>query len=257
MVSLWRSHCHSASETFMGRPCSVTRVRTVRRTSSSCWRSWSATATSPDEARRTMRCVARVSAASWRVQPWQPRPHFLSSDPPSADTCPRSWPRSTSTITGSSSASGSGGCQVKYSSRFPLNRTSTTEVKSLLGECTHRKVLLLTPLEELFDAHPGELAQLAPQRLAQRLGRGVGVGVCAAGGLGDDLVDHAEREEVGCGELQRLGGPFLLAGVFPEDRRAALGRDHRIHRVLEHHDAVRHADGERPARSPLTDHRGE
>src|SRR5207253_9294536 len=57
---------------------------------------------------------------------------FCAATAPRADTRPKSSPRSTSTITGSWSASGSADDQVKYSLRFPLNRTSTIGVNSLL-----------------------------------------------------------------------------------------------------------------------------
>src|SRR2546425_2574618 len=195
MVSLRRSHCHSASETFIGRPCSRTRSRTLRRTSSSARRSCSAACTSSRVARRRMRRVAFWSAASWREQPAQPRPHFFRATSPSADTRPKSWPRSASTITGSCGANGSADCQVKYSSRFPLNRTSMTGcVNSLLGESAYRKVLLFPPLEELRGSEPHELAQVTLQRRGEARRRRFRVGVRPAGRLRDDLVDDAQRQ---------------------------------------------------------------
>src|SRR5207237_2706075 len=84
------------------------------------------------------------------LQPWQPA-HFCAATAPRADTRPKSSPRSTSTITGSWSASGSADDQVKYSLRFPLNRTSTIGVNSLLVQRAHRKVLLLASSEQFFD----------------------------------------------------------------------------------------------------------
>src|SRR5439155_1576473 len=84
---------------------------------------------------------------------------------PRADTRPRSWPRSTSTITGSCSASGSSDGQMKYSFRFPLNRTSTTGVNSLLAQGTHRKVLLLSTFEQLLDLGLPEQAPGVPTRV--------------------------------------------------------------------------------------------
>src|SRR5712691_3201115 len=181
MVSLRRSHCHSASETFIGRPCSRTRSRTLRRTSSSARRSCSAACTSSRVARRRMRRVAFWSAASWREQPAQPRPHFFRATSPSADTRPKSWPRSASTITGSCGANGSADCHVKYSSRFPLNRTSTTgSVNSLLGESAYRKVLLFAPLEELGGPELHHLAEVALQRRSEGQRGCLGVGVGAA-----------------------------------------------------------------------------
>ena len=62
-------------------------------------------------------------------------------------------------------------------------------------------------------------ASRAPRDLAQRLRaarastsarRGVGIGVRAADRLGDDLVDDAGLEQIGRGQLQRLGGLDLL-----------------------------------------------
>src|SRR6267143_6331066 len=167
MVSLRRSHCHSASETFMGRSWSRTRSRTLRRTSSSVRRSSVSTRRSPTVARRTT-CDSTLAAASPREQPLQ-RPHFLSAPSPSADTRPQSCPRSTSTITGSSRRSevGSSDGQLKYPLRFPLNRTSTTKVNSFLGQRAHGKILLLAAFEELVDLQLAQLAQVAPQRLTQ------------------------------------------------------------------------------------------
>src|SRR6059036_1857691 len=107
-----------------------------------------------------------VAAASARLHPEQAVPHLRAATGPSADTRPRSWPRSTSTITGSCSASGSADGQLKYSLRFPLNRTSTTSVKSFLGQRAHRKILLFAAFQELVDLDLAELAQVAPQHLA-------------------------------------------------------------------------------------------
>jgi hypothetical protein len=74
--------------------------------------------------------------------------------------------------------------------------------------------------------------------------------------LGDDGVDDAQAQQVGRGHLHHLGGLGGPAGVAPQDGRAALGRDHRVDRVLEHEHAVAHADGQRAAAAPLArDHR--
>jgi len=54
---------------------------------------------------------------------------------------------------------------------------------------------------------------------------------------------------------QRLRGLGSARAVTPEDRRAALRRDHRVRRVLHHEDAVGDAERERPAGSALADHR--
>ena len=71
--------------------------------------------------------------------------------------------------------------------------------------------------------------------------------------LGHDAVDDAEGEEILRGQPQRLGGLLHLVGVLPEDRGAALGRDHRIDRVLQHRDAVGRGEGHRAAGAALAD----
>src|SRR5690348_3818379 len=211
MVSFLRSHCHSASETFIGRACSWTRSIAWRRTSPSSRARPAATAASSAVARRsTRRAGADGGAAAARLQPVQPppspppppaEPHFLAATPPSADTRPRSCPRSTSTITGSCSARGSVAGQVKNSFRFPLNRTSMTSVNSLLAQRTHRKVLLLAAFKELLDPDFAQLPHVASQRFAQRRGGRLGVGVRPARRLADDLVDDPELQQVLGGDL--------------------------------------------------------
>src|SRR2546425_4227356 len=182
------------------------------------------------------------AAASARLQPLQLPAHFLAATGPTADTRPRSCPRSTSTITESCRASGSADGQEKNSFRFPLNRTSMTSVNSLLAQRTHRKVLLLPAFKEFLDPDLAQVPHVASQRFAQRRGGRLGVGVRPARRLGDDLVDHPELQQVLGGDLERLGGPLPLARVLPEDRGAAFGGDDRVHRVLEHQHAVGLAD---------------
>src|ERR1044071_5716192 len=75
MVSLRLSHCHSASDTFMGRLCWRTRSRTVRRTSSSFSRSSVAVFRSSSDARRRM-AFATFSGLQ-EPQRW----HFFSATP--------------------------------------------------------------------------------------------------------------------------------------------------------------------------------
>src|SRR5712692_7819759 len=201
MVSLRRSHCHSASETFIGRLCDRTRCRAVRRASSSSSRSRSDTSTSARVARRTT-WRSTVFTASATAQPPQPRAHFLSAVSPIAETRPRSWPRSTSTMTASCGASVSSADQLKYSSRLPLNRTSTTAVTSLLGERAHGEILLLAPLQQFVDLDAPQLAQMAAQRFTQGLGGDVRVGVRPARRLGDDFVDQLQAQQVLRRELE-------------------------------------------------------
>src|SRR5881396_4025677 len=230
-LSFFRSHCHSASETFMGRAWLLTRSITRRRTSSSSRCSCSATAASSGVARRRTRWVGSgggAAAASARLQPLQLPAHFFAATGPTADTRPRSCPRSTSTITESCRASGSADGQEKNSFRFPLNRTSMTSVNSLLAQRTHRKVLLLPAFEELLDPHLAQLPHVASQRVAQHRGGGLRIGVRSARRLGDDLVDDPELQQVFGRDLERLGGPLPLARVLPEDGGATFGGDDRV-----------------------------
>src|SRR5256884_119514 len=276
MVSFFRSHCHSASETFIGSACCCTRSITLRRTASSSSCSRSAWAVSSGLARRRMRCEAgggeggAATAAEprgppagaappsppARLHPLQP-PHFFSATAPSADTRPRSWPRSTSTITASCSASGSSDGQVKYSLRFPLNRTSTIGVNSLLAQSTHRKVLLLSTFEQLLHLGLAEQAHMAAECVAQGSRGGVGVGAGAPWRLRNDVVDHGQLQQVFGRDLQGFGRPFPLSGVLPENRRTAFGRNHRIHRVFEHQHPIGESYRERPAGAPFTDDGGD
>src|SRR5881409_1841701 len=112
--------------------------------------------------RRSGLTGAAGAAEAARLHPWQPA-HFCAATAPRADTRPKSSPRSTSTITASWSASGSADDQVKYSLRFPLNRTSTIGVNSLLAQSTHRKVLLLSTFEQLLHLGLAEQAHMAAE----------------------------------------------------------------------------------------------
>src|SRR5438874_11964417 len=111
-----------------------------------------------------------------RLHPLQPPAHFFAAIGPTADTRPRSCPRSPSTITESWRASGSAAGQEKYSFRFPSNRTSMTSFNSLLAQRTHRQVLLLPPFEELLDPDLAEMPQVATEGLAERRGRRFEIG---------------------------------------------------------------------------------
>src|SRR3989440_594759 len=231
MVSFFRSHCHSASETFIGSTCCCTRSMTLRRTASSSSWSRSAVWVSSGVARRTMRrSGVAVGAAPARLHPWHAVSHFLVATAPSADTRPKSWPRSTSTITASCSASGSSDGQVKYSLRFPLNRTSTIGVNSLLAQSTHRKVLLLPTFEQLLHLGLAEQAHVAAERVPQGLRGRVGVGVGTPGRLRNDLVDHAQLQQVVGRDLQGLGRAPPLGGVLAEGRRTGSRAERRRHR---------------------------
>ena len=75
----------------------------------------------------------------------------------------------------------------------------------------------------------------------------------AAQGLLEHLIDEAELRQALRGEAHRIRSGLLLLGALPQDRGAALRRDHRIGAVLKHQQAVAHADRERAARAALAD----
>src|SRR5690606_3420445 len=122
---------------------------------------------------------------------------------------------------------------------------------------SHATVFLEAPLDQHVRRCAGQLRQVAAERLRERGGRGIPVGVGAAHGLGDHVVDDAQRLKVRGGQLQR--GRRLVLGLvrLPEDRGAPLRRDHAVDRILEHEDAVGHAQGEGAAATTLPDHDGD
>src|SRR4028119_1733193 len=121
---------------------------------------------------------------------------------------------------------------------FPTERTAfifqyrqqKVRIEELLtdtdqSELEQRGTPLVEPVKRFFD-----MILRSYQKKDQDRG--------AAQRLGDDLVDEPVVEQVLGGELEGLGGGGGVLGAAPEDRRAALGADHRVDRVLEHQDAV-------------------
>ena len=100
---------------------------------------------------------------------------------------------------------------------------------------------------------PSSSPRSSPMRGADAGDRLGLVALGAAARLGDDAVDDAEGEQILGGQAQRLGRLLHLLGVLPQDRGAALGRDHRVDRMLEHGDAVGGGEGDRAARAALAD----
>ena len=91
-------------------------------------------------------------------------------------------------------------------------------------------------------------------RIAQQARGALVILVRAARGLGHDGVDDAELVAEARRRLERGRRLAALVHVAPEDRRAALRRDHRVDRVLEHQHAIGDADRERAAGAALADH---
>ncbi len=68
-----------------------------------------------------------------------------------------------------------------------------------------------------------------------------------------DLVGQPQAHEVLGGHGQRRGHLARLGRVLEQDRRARLGRDDRVVRVLEHDEPVAEADGERASTAAFAD----
>ena len=75
--------------------------------------------------------------------------------------------------------------------------------------------------------------------------------------LGDDAVDDFHAHQILRRQAQRLGGVGGLVGAAPQDRGAALGRDHRIGRVLQHQHGIAGGEGDGAARAALADDGGD
>ena len=185
-MSFFRSHCHSASDTFIGRLCFATRSRTFRRTSSSALRSSSMTCDSWPDARRSTRPWA--SGGEPELHPSHPTPHFANAASPTAETQPRSCPRSTSTTTESPTVSEVELSQVKNSLRLPLNRTSTSSWLSTLSETPHFHVFLSPRLDQSFRPDLRELLNVAPHSFTQGFDGPLGIGVCTSRRLRNHFI---------------------------------------------------------------------
>src|SRR5436190_15903130 len=71
-------------------------------------------------------------------------------------------------------------------------------------------------------------AQYLVKRIANRRDRLVRQAVGAAERFRHDSIDNAQPEQLRRGQSQRLGGLRRVLAIAPQDRGAALGRDHRI-----------------------------
>src|SRR5690242_11951693 len=109
-------------------------------------------------------------------------------------------------------------------------RRGTSTRPSPAAEDTHAPKLLVAALAETLTRQRSKLGELAREHLTERLDRLRCMTMRAAEWLGHDLVDHAEREQILGGQPQRLGCPGdRVRGLLPvENRRTALGRDHRV-----------------------------
>src|SRR5262249_18424648 len=93
---------------------------------------------------------------------------------------------------------------------------------------------LLAALEQLLGRQVLQAAKAVLDRLLEVLGRLRVVAMRAAERLGHDLVDDAERLQARRGDAEAFGRLARVLRALPQDGRAALGRDHRVGRVLHH-----------------------
>ena len=98
-------------------------------------------------------------------------------------------------------------------------------VDELQAQAAHAAELLVAPLEPVASttARDDGRERSSERRVEQRRGRRR-IGVRAADRLGHDLVDDAAGQQVGRGELQRLGG-------FDLSRRRRATESRRIPRA--------------------------
>ena len=150
----------------------------------------------------------------------------------------RLTPQSPATGTGRSSGSRSP-TTTPFSSHTPMRRNFARRGRAALLDR-----LGLDRVERLRD------------RIAEQPRGAVVVLVRAAGRLRHDRVDDAEVVAEARRRLERGGGLLALVDVAPQDRGAALGRDHRVDGVLQHQHAIGDADRERAAGAALADHAG-
>src|SRR5947207_3036670 len=136
----------------------------------------------------------------------------------------------------------------------PGRRRSGCRAAVRLDERAERAEALVAEREEIGDRYAREPLELGDKRGLDRGGRRLVIGVGAARRLAYERVGDAGFEEVGSGELHGDGRPLGLARAPPQDRGAALRRNHGVGRVLEREHDIAHAECERAARAALAEH---
>src|SRR5918996_2792569 len=141
----------------------------------------------------------------------------------------------------------------------PLARPSlvrqTARGASTRRENPHRPILRPPPSPPQIRVDGIDLVEREQNRALEERGAAVPVRVRPSFGLRHDQVDHAELEAVRRVGLEGRRGLACIDGFAgtPEDRGAALRRDHGVDRVLLHEDPVGDGDRDRAAGAPLTD----
>src|SRR5262249_29044000 len=109
---------------------------------------------------------------------------------------------------------------------------------------------------KLVGREARQVLQCFAERVPQEPGRSVVIRVRAVGRLGDDRVDDTQFVTVNRVGLERRGGLLGFGRIAPEDRGAALGRDHRVDRVLLHQHTIGDGDRDGASGAALADDAG-
>src|SRR6185437_4505691 len=133
----------------------------------------------------------------------------------------------------------------------PPRRARAMCLRCVFGKHAEAGNLLGARRAQLIARHGVELIEVTDERRLETGRHGRRITMCATEGLLDELIDQPELFQPVGGEVERLGRSLLLVLALPQDRRTALGRDHRVGAVLEHEEPVAHTDAERTPRAAL------
>ena len=108
---------------------------------------------------------------------------------------------------------------------------------------------LIALFEQPVDRYLIDLSQVELQTFINHAHGAGWIGVSAAVGLGEHIVDAAQVLDV-VGRVLECGRRLLFfTGVLPHDRRASLRRNDGVDGVLQHQNAVRDSESQRPTGS--------
>src|SRR4029079_11297373 len=74
------------------------------------------------------------------------------------------------------------------------------------------------------------------------------------------LIDHTQLEQIRCRDSQRrccFLTHLRTLSILPQNSSAAFDRDHRVHSVFQHQNAIGNSEGQRSTRSTLANDRGD
>src|SRR5215813_8215897 len=99
--------------------------------------------------------------------------------------------------------------------------------------------LFVSPLKAFSRRQLKELFEMFKQSILQSRRGCIAISMGAAQGLGNDVIDKFEFEQVFGGDLERLGGFRRGSAIFPKNRSTAFRTNHRIISVFENKHAIR------------------